>query len=190
LIVRSRLEILLLIVTLLAVSAFVGSFVSGLREPRLPIQFDAGRGAGGGGAAAVPPAAREPGGGAGGWTRAADPARADRAGERVRVEVLNAAGRPGLARRGTERLRARGFDVVYFGNATGDRADSSVVIDRTGNLAAARAVADALGIRNVVSRPDSNLYLDVTVVLASDWSPEAAVEGGGVRGWLDRLLDR
>src|SRR5690606_28919317 len=76
LIVRSRLEILLLIVTLLAVSAFVGSFVSGLREPRLPIQFDAGWGAGGGGAAAVPPAGREPGGGAGGWTRAADPARA------------------------------------------------------------------------------------------------------------------
>lgn len=106
------------------------------------------------------------------------------------MEVLNAAGRPGLARRGTERLRARGFDVVYFGNATGDRADSSVVIDRTGNLAAARAVADALGIRNVISRPDFNLYLDATVVLASDWSPEAAVEGGGVRGWLDRLLDR
>lgn len=184
---RSRFEILLLFAALLAVSAFVGSFVAGLREPRLPIQFDAERSAGGGGASARAPVG---GVGAGGWNMVADPARADRAGARIRVEVLNAAGRPGLARHGTERLRARGFDVVYFGNAPGGQPDSSVVIDRAGDLAAARSVADALHIRNVVSRPDSNLYLDVTVILSSDWPPDTPEVGGGVRGWLERFLGR
>jgi hypothetical protein len=88
---------------------------------------------------------------------------------RVRVEVLNAAGIPGLARAVTERLRDRGFDVVYFGNGRGFSPDTSLVLDRAAHPDAARRVGDALGIRRVLSRPDSTLYLDVTVVLGKDW---------------------
>lgn len=90
--------------------------------------------------------------------------------ERVRVEVLNASGRPGLARQATDVLRDRGFDVVHFGNAPGGYApDSSLVLDRVGKMEAARRVADAAGIHRVQARPDANLYLDVTVVLGRDW---------------------
>lgn len=93
------------------------------------------------------------------------------AGERVRVEVLNGGGHSGAAREARDVLRGSGFDVVFFGNAgTFDR-DSSVVLDRMGTVEWARDVADALGIRNVRSEPDSNLYLDVTVVLGKDWEP-------------------
>ena len=95
---------------------------------------------------------------------------------RVRVEVLNGGGYAGAAREATETLRDLGFDVVFFGNAgTFDR-DSSVVLDRTGSLDQARDVADALGIRSLLSEPDSNLYLDVTVVLGRDWRPALPVE--------------
>jgi hypothetical protein len=87
----------------------------------------------------------------------------------IRVEVLNASGVAGLARRGTERLRSRGFDVVYYGNASGFAPESSLVIDRTGKMAAADSVAGALGLRSVRVDPDSTLYLDVTVVLGKDW---------------------
>ena len=90
--------------------------------------------------------------------------------ERVRVEVLNGSGKAGLARGATDFLRDGGFDVVYFGNAREGTADSSVVLDRVGRLDMARSVADALGIRNVASVPDSNLYLDVSVVLGADWA--------------------
>jgi len=89
--------------------------------------------------------------------------------QRVRVEVLNGAGRPGLAREATERLRDRGFDVVYFGNARGFGRDSSIVLDRVGKEETARAVAAALGITVVGSEPDSTLLLDVTVILGKDW---------------------
>lgn len=92
------------------------------------------------------------------------------AAERVRVEVLNGSGKSGLARGATDLLREDGFDVVYFGNAKESGLDSSLVLDRVGRVDMARAVADALGIRSVTSAPDSNLYLDVTVVLGAEWS--------------------
>lgn len=109
---------------------------------------------------------------------------------RVRVEVLNGGGRSGAAREATERLRDLGFDVVYFGNAREFGRDSSVVLDRVGHLPAARDVADGLGIRNVRSEPDSNLYLDVSVVLGTDWAPgETRPEATGAheahRAWWD-----
>lgn len=94
---------------------------------------------------------------------------------RVRVEVLNAGGKADMARRATGQLRDGGLDVVYFGNADSFGRDSSLVLDRAGRLDAARAVADILGIRHVQSQPDSNLYLDVTVLLGREWEPAAAV---------------
>ena len=90
-------------------------------------------------------------------------------GRRIRVEVLNAAGIPRLAQRGTDRLRDRGFDVVYFGNARGFHADTSLVLDRVGDPEAAQEVARALGVGRVRSVPDTSLYLEATVVLGTDW---------------------
>lgn len=89
--------------------------------------------------------------------------------ERPRIEVLNAAGRPGLARTVTTTLRDQGFDVVFYGNARRGR-DSSIVLGRGGDPRAARAVAAALDIAAVRHDPDTTLLLDATVVLGKDWS--------------------
>jgi hypothetical protein len=91
-------------------------------------------------------------------------------GTRVTVEVLNAAGLPGLARGATRQLREAGFDVVYFGNAHEFGQDSTLVLDRSGKPEAARRVAENLGVERVIDRPDSTLLLDVTVVIGRDWS--------------------
>lgn len=114
--------------------------------------------------------------------------------ERVRVEVLNGGGRSGAARDATATLRDLGFDVVFYGNAASFGRDTSVVLDRVGQVAKARSVADALGVRNVRSEPDSNLYLDVSVVLGADWALPSADSTGvdpekkrpwwDVRGWF------
>jgi len=120
---------------------------------------------------------------------ASDSARRANPSDRVRVEVLNGGGRSGAAREATEQLRGLGFDVVFFGNASAFGRDSSVVLDRVGALEMARDVADALGIRNVLSEPDPNLYLDVSVVLGKDWVPEALVpepeSAARERAWWD-----
>ncbi|MFL5384236.1 MAG: LytR C-terminal domain-containing protein [Longimicrobiaceae bacterium] len=89
---------------------------------------------------------------------------------RVRVQVLNATGTQGLARRATDVLRDRGYDVLEMGNAPrGTNPGMSVVYDRVGSLEAARGVGQALGIARVETRRDPSLLLEVTVVLGSDW---------------------
>ncbi len=115
--------------------------------------------------------------------------------ERVRVEVVNAGGRPNMAREATDVLRDGGFDVVYFGNAGTFDQDSSIVLDRVGRLDLARGVADALGIRSVRSEPDTNLFVDVSVRLGGGWDAPRAVEPaapGQAPSWWDvrRFLPR
>lgn len=97
-------------------------------------------------------------------------------GERVRVEVLNGGGRNGMAAAATDTLRDRGFDVVFFDTYAEDGApvydrDSTVVLSRSGDAAWAAAVVEALGVGEVRIEPDETLYLDVTVILGSDWEP-------------------
>jgi hypothetical protein len=91
-------------------------------------------------------------------------------GERVRVEVLNASGTSGQARRATGILRDAGFDVVFYGNAPGSFSpDSSLVLDRVGRLEHARAVARRLGIREVRTEVDAGRFVEATVVIGRDW---------------------
>jgi hypothetical protein len=146
------------LITVLLVAVFVASIVTGLDS-------------GGGGAA-------DPGG--------AMP-RPPTSEPRIRVEVLNAAGRGGLAREATRRLRARGFDVVYFGNAHEFGRETSEVVDRVGREEVARSVADALGIATVRSEPDAERLLEVTVLLGLDWPPPQADRAPG---FLERLRRR
>ena len=87
---------------------------------------------------------------------------------RVRVQVLNGSDKPGLARLATDQLRAAGYDVVGLGNARSS-VMTSLVLDRVGNRALAEGVAQALGITRVETRPDTSLYLEVTVVLGPEW---------------------
>ena len=96
--------------------------------------------------------------------------------ERITIDVRNAAGVEGLARNATDHLRGAGFDVVSLGNARTFGSDTTVVIDRVGETSKAAEVARALGVARVVSRPDSNLFVDVTVRLGSDWSAPPAVD--------------
>lgn len=98
---------------------------------------------------------------------------------RPRVEVLNGAGDRGAARVVAEHLRARGFDVVYFGNAAHFEHGITRVLDRSGRAGAVHRVVRALRLDSAVVQLQPELYLDATVILGSDWrevvkgSPEA-----------------
>jgi hypothetical protein len=91
----------------------------------------------------------------------------------VRVAVLNGCGRPGLATIFTQKLRKEGFDVVngVGGNADSFEFDVSVVVDRHGDRKKAEAVAQMLGIREILDQRTENPYVmeDVVVVIGRDW---------------------
>ena len=90
-------------------------------------------------------------------------------GVRVKVEVLNATKVRGLARKATFYLRDRGFDVVAMGTAREQR-ETTLVLDRSDHPSWAALVGRAFNAK-VEARPDSSRYLDVTVLLGSDWRP-------------------
>jgi len=91
-------------------------------------------------------------------------------GARIKVEVLNATDTKGLARRAMLVLREAGFDVVFFGNSS-ERADTTLVLDRSGHADWAALAARAMGGARVEQRPDSSRFLDLTILVGRDWTP-------------------
>ena len=89
----------------------------------------------------------------------------------IQLDVLNGSGTPRLGQRFTDYLRARGFDVVEMGNYKESGVEFTRVIDRAGDPAAARQVAEALGVAKdrVIQQIDKNVYLDVSVVIGKDF---------------------
>jgi hypothetical protein len=94
-------------------------------------------------------------------------------GPRVTVEVLNASGRPGLARHGTLALREAGVDVLAFGTAD-TSVDTTVVLVRRGNRDAGERVSSALGGAIIRMAPDSLPRVDVTVLLGRNYRVRTA----------------
>lgn len=88
----------------------------------------------------------------------------------IQLDVRNGTGVPGLAQKVTSYLRSKGFDVVEIGNTDTLGLEKTVVLDRSGNVDAARRVASALGLdeSRVVARIDRTLYLDVSVHIGAD----------------------
>ena len=89
----------------------------------------------------------------------------------IQLDVLNGSGTPRLGQRFTDYLRARGFDVVEMGNYKEPGIEFTRVIDRAGDQAAARQVAEALGVarERITQQIDKNAYLDVSVVIGKDF---------------------
>ena len=94
-----------------------------------------------------------------------------RIGAAIQLDILNGCGKKGVGAKCTSFLRANGFDVVEMKNYKTFNVHETLVIDRVGNLSAARNVARALGVpdRNVVQQLNSDYFVDVSVLLGEDY---------------------
>jgi len=94
-------------------------------------------------------------------------------GERVMVEVLNASGKPGLARTATRVLREAGVDVVFYGNAPTSLGtlDSTRILVRRGSASIGERVRQALRTGTILLQRDSTRLLDASVLLGADFAP-------------------
>lgn len=86
------------------------------------------------------------------------------------VEVLNGAGRTGLARTATRVLRRGGLDVLFYDNADTSLAATRLLV-RRGDSTAARKAMRLLGTGTIEWAPDSTRRVDVTVILGADYQP-------------------
>lgn len=90
--------------------------------------------------------------------------------EIIQVEVLNGSGVSGLTDKAVDFLRKNKFDVVSKGNYESFDVLETLIIDRTGNIANAEAVARALGVKTkIIQQVNSNYLLDVSVVIGKDY---------------------
>jgi len=89
----------------------------------------------------------------------------------LQIDVQNGSGVQGIAGKVTEYLRSSGFDVVEMGNFAASDINTSMVIDRTGNMKNAKRVASSLGIaeKYVIQQVNKNYFLDATVVIGKDY---------------------
>ncbi len=94
---------------------------------------------------------------------------------KIRIQILNGCGAPGIANRLRTVLRDRGFDVLTVGNAKAQNYKRSALIARSdppfGELAA-KAVAKSLGISEEqisVKKDPALVDTDVTLVIGADY---------------------
>jgi len=86
----------------------------------------------------------------------------------ITVKVWNASGRSKVALQVTKFLRKQGFDVVDW-DTYSMKQPASRVIDRTGELANAKKVAEVLGVDDFHSEMNPKSMVDVEVVIGSNF---------------------
>ena len=97
---------------------------------------------------------------------------ADPGSDIIQVEVRNGCGVSGLAEGMRQFLRQEGFDVVEVGNHSSFNQAQTIVVDRVGNLEAARRVAASLGLPEdrVSQELRQDYFLDASVIIGKDYA--------------------
>ena len=89
----------------------------------------------------------------------------------LQLDVLNGCGAKGAASKFTTFLRNRGFDVVEMKNYKVSTMAKTLVVDRVGDMRAARRVAEALDVsdKNIVQQLNPDYFVDVSVIIGADY---------------------
>lgn len=88
----------------------------------------------------------------------------------IQINILNSTAQSGLADKARLYMRQHSFDVVEIGNYSPVQ-EASQVIDRVGDIEAAKQTARAIGISDslVSSKIDSSLFIKATIILGNDY---------------------
>jgi len=89
----------------------------------------------------------------------------------LQLDVLNGCGAKGAASKVTNFLRSQGFDVVEMKNYKVSTMAKTLVVDRVGDMSAARRVAAALDVsdKNIVQQLNPDYFVDVSVIIGADY---------------------
>ncbi|MCX8059357.1 MAG: LCP family protein [Spirochaetes bacterium] len=88
---------------------------------------------------------------------------------KIRVEILNASNKLGLAKLLRNKLVYYNIDVIYFGNYSKNLKET-VIIDRTGNLFYAKSIQTILRTGSINTNKNFDLGVDVTIILGEDFN--------------------
>ena len=90
-------------------------------------------------------------------------------GDELNIEILNGSTNPGQAQSLRNYFVEYGFNIVHYGNALRSDYDKTLVIDRIGRPSLAKRIADIINCKEVHTRIDKTLMVDVTIVIGNDF---------------------
>jgi LCP family protein required for cell wall assembly len=90
-------------------------------------------------------------------------------GDEIKIEILNGSSNPGQAQSLRNFFVEYGFNVVHYGNAMRDDYERTMVIDRIGRPSLAKRIADIINCREVYTKIDESLLVDVSVIIGNDF---------------------
>ena len=85
------------------------------------------------------------------------------------IEVLNSCGEPGAAAKMRTFLRENGFDVVSFGNDMLQNYEETILVLRNPEWEGAKALAQTLQTKNVLTIVSKRAYVDAAVYIGKDF---------------------
>ena len=90
-------------------------------------------------------------------------------GDEIRMEILNGSGNPGQAQNLRNYFIEYGFNVVHYGNALRNDYERTMVVDRIGRPGLAKRIADIINCKEVNTKIDDTLLVDVTIIIGNDF---------------------
>lgn len=90
-------------------------------------------------------------------------------GDEIKMEILNGSENPGQAQSLRNHFLEYGFNVVHYGNALRNDYEHTIVIDRIGRPSLAKRIADIINCKEVYTRIDKTLLVDVTIIIGNDF---------------------
>jgi len=90
-------------------------------------------------------------------------------GDEIKIEILNGSSNPGQAQSLRNYFLEYGFNVVHYGNALRNDYETTIVIDRIGRPSLAKRIADIINCKEVYTRIDKTLLVDITIILGNDF---------------------
>lgn len=90
-------------------------------------------------------------------------------GDEVNIEILNGSGNPGQAQSLRNFFLEYEFNVVHYGNALKNDYQKTMVIDRIGRPSLAKRIADIINCKEVYTRIDKTLLVDITIIIGNDF---------------------
>lgn len=87
----------------------------------------------------------------------------------LRIEVLNGTDVPKLAQKVTAELRERGFDVVYFGNSSGQVSFTCIFDRKYPDLRMGKILGKEIGCPRIYFESDPDDLIDITLLLGKDY---------------------
>ncbi len=98
----------------------------------------------------------------------------------ISIQVLNGCGVKGVSQAFAEMLRAGGFTVDYFGNASSMDYPETILLDRKGNRAKALLITNFLGLDSldvIIQRASEFVYTDFVLIIGRDYKRYLKKEG-------------